>query len=133
MTTQKFITHFLSMIVGVVIGGGGLILYLNTSESPPSPPPTPPKTVPYVVSTFRNYIQNQLTISLKFNIDESFVINEVTVNEGNCSVMYDGNMQKVTFPKSVVMGTYLTLHTDCERILKVIVDSSNGKYKTTFR
>lgn len=127
MTTQKFITHFLSVIVGVVIGVGGLILYLKTLESPPPPPPK----LPYSISKSEG--GRPPTTSLFFIIDESFVINGVTVNEGNCSVTYDDDEETVTFPKSVMMGTYLTLYTDCQRIVKVVVDSSKGIRQHTFR
>ena len=128
MTTQKFITHFLSVIVGVVIGVGGLILYLKMLESPPPPPPPKP---PYSISKTEG--GRPPKTKLFFIIDESFVINGVTVNEGNCSVTYDDDEETVTFPKSVVMGTYLTLYTDCQRIVKVVVDTSKGIENVTFR
>ena len=122
---KRFITHFVSLVVGVLIGVGGLILYTKTLESPP-PPPEPP----YKISMTGGFENNGVRHfpKLFFIIDESFVINGVTVNERTCSITHEEEKEneKVTFPISVVMVTYVTLYTACQRIVKVVVDTSRG-------
>ena len=122
---NKFTTHFVSLVIGVLIGVGGLILYSKSLESPP-PPPEPP----YKISISGG--GRPPTTSIFFIIDESFVINGVKVNEGTCSVTHEKENEKITFPISVVMGTYLTLYTDCQRIVKVVVDTSRGVQRHGF-
>jgi hypothetical protein len=128
---KTFTTHLVSLVVGILIGVGGLILYSKTLESPP-PPPEPPYNLSMTGGFENNGVRH--FPKLFFTIDESLVINGVTVNEGTCSITHEKEKEKekVTFPISVVMGTYLTLYTDCQRIVKVVVDTSRGVQRYGF-